>query len=87
MGAQAALPIWIEFMEAALKTRPEHPLDQPAGIVSIKIDPLTGKRALANDPVAQFEYFMTPFIPSDEKTASAPQAGENPVTTDGSGLY
>lgn len=76
-GNQAALPMWIEFMESALKGKPDHPLEQPAGIVSIKIDPLTGKRAAANDPVAQFEYFMTPYVPDEDKAAT-------PATTDGS---
>ncbi len=72
-GNQAALPIWMEFMQAALKGHPDRPLDQPAGIVSIRIDPLTGKRAPANDPVAQFEYFMTPYVPDeDSKLAASP---------------
>lgn len=70
-GAQAALPMWIEFMQSALKDRPERPMDEPAGIVSVKIDPMTGKRAAMNDPVAKFEYFMTPYIPDEDQTVTA----------------
>jgi len=65
-AAQAALPLWIEFMQSALKGKPEHLLEQPTGIVSVRIDPLTGKRASANDPVAMFEYFMLPYVPEKE---------------------
>jgi len=73
-GNKAALPMWMEFMQYALKDKPDHPAEQPPGIVSIKIDPLTGKRAAPNDPVAQFEYFMTPYVPDEDKAASAPAA-------------
>lgn len=99
-GNQAALPMWMEFMHEALKGKPDKPLDQPQGIVSIKIDPLTGKRAAANDPVAQFEYFMTPYVPDDDsKTAAAspaatpqadaPAANTTPeaTTPENGGLY
>ncbi len=99
-GNQAALPMWMEFMHEALKGKPDKPLDQPPGIVSIKIDPLTGKRAASNDPVAQFEYFMTPYVPDDDsKTAAAsPAAAVQPpaapatttpeaTTTENGGLY
>jgi penicillin-binding protein 1A len=101
-GAQAALPMWIQFMQTALKGRPEHSLDQPTDIVSIRIDPLTGMRALGNNPNAVFEYFMQPYVPGEDKenayantatgTAAAPAAatsnGEpNNQTTDGTGIY
>lgn len=65
-GAQAALPMWIQFMRAALQDKPVHPFEPPADIVSIKIDPLTGKRASANNPVAKFEYFMAEHTPGNE---------------------
>lgn len=71
-GAQAALPVWIEFMHHALKDQPDHPIEQPTGIVSVKIDPLTGKRASSNDPVAAFEYFMSPYIPDEDSEAKPP---------------
>lgn len=66
-GSTAALPMWIEFIQSALKKKPEHLLMQPPGIVSIRIDPMTGKRASATDPVAMFEYFMLPHVPEQER--------------------
>lgn len=62
-GAKAALPMWMQFIQSALKDKPEHPLEQPQGVVSIRIDPMTGRRASADDPVAMFEYFMLPYVP------------------------
>lgn len=65
-GSQAALPMWMQFIEAALKGKPEHMMDQPPNVVSIRIDPMTGRRASARDPVAAFEYFMLPHVPEAE---------------------
>lgn len=81
-GAQAALPMWIDFMQSALKGQPEHPLTQPSGIISIRIDPLTGKRTSTSDPVAKFEYFMFPYVP-DEDQAIAQETTTSDVLTDG----
>ncbi|MCD6039029.1 MAG: mrcA [Gammaproteobacteria bacterium] len=83
-GAQAALPLWIQFMEAALQGHPEHPMEQPPDIVSVRIDPLTGKRATANDPVGTFEYFMKPYIPVQEST---PAVQDNTTAPEGGGVY
>lgn len=83
-GNQAALPLWIQFMQAALQGRPEHHMEQPPGIVSVRIDPLTGKRATANDPVGTFEYFMTPYIPEQEPN---PVAQDNTTAPEGGGVY
>jgi penicillin-binding protein 1A len=69
-GSQAALPMWMAFMQSALKGIPEHPLVPPEGVVSVKIDPLTGKRAHANDPVAASEFFMSPYVPDEDKGIS-----------------
>lgn len=83
-GNQAALPLWIQFMQAALEGHPERPIEQPPGIVSVRIDPLTGKRATAHDPTGTFEYFMTPYIPEEEKN---PVAQDNTATTEGGSVY
>ncbi len=42
-GAQAALPIWISYMERALRTIPESLQNVPPGITTMSIDPITGK--------------------------------------------
>jgi penicillin-binding protein 1A len=56
-GGTAALPIWISFMEQALAGQPEVIHAQPAGLVTIKINPDTGNRAEPGEPDAVFEYF------------------------------
>jgi len=66
-GVQAAFPMWVNFMSTVLKNVPEIPMEQPAGIVSVRIDPQTGKRAGTNDPIAMFEYFMADYVPDNDK--------------------
>jgi penicillin-binding protein 1A len=69
-GGSAALPIWIDFMRDALENRPEFRLPQPAGIVSVRINPETGERARIDDPDAIFEVFRA------ENAPQAKQEGE-----------
>ncbi len=46
-GSQSALPIWMNFMGAALKGTPQKGWAMPAGIISVEIDPKTGARRAA----------------------------------------
>ena len=41
-GGRAALPIWLAFMQAALRDRPQPDFPVPDGIVFARIDPKTG---------------------------------------------
>ena len=86
-GAQAAVPMWTTFMQAALKNKPEHTLEQPAGIVSLRIDPLTGSRASANDPTAMFEYFMEQYVPSEDDVKAPPAQPGKQAPQEGGGIY
>ncbi len=83
-GSQAALPIWMQFMQYALKGAPEHFVEEPTGIVSARIDLYTGRRASSDDPDAMFEYFMTPYLPENE-TAQDDTYGNEIDGSDGSG--
>jgi penicillin-binding protein 1A len=56
-GAQAALPMWIEFMRTALKGVPEQPFEMPPGITTARIDKATGQLAPAGDPDSLLEVF------------------------------
>lgn len=56
-GGTAALPIWISFMEQALADQAIVNRPQPAGLVTIKINPDTGNRAEPGEPDSVFEYF------------------------------
>ncbi len=62
-GSTAPLPIWIDYMRSALAGKPEKVPAQPAGVVTMKIDPETGKLAAAGDPNAVFEYFLAEHRP------------------------
>lgn len=88
-GSSAALPIWMSFMQAALKNTPEHVQSTPPGIVSIRIDPMTGKRANAESPMARFEYFMTPYTPDKENPEALEQdaSAGGPTAESEGGLY
>lgn len=88
-GNQAALPMWMQFIQNALRDRPEHPIDQPPGIMNIRINPTSGQRAQASDPSAIFEFFMMPYLPgkdmtleSDMSTGSANDTSAN-ASSDG----
>lgn len=62
-GSSAALPIWIRFMRDALQNRPEVEMPQPPGLVTVRIDAETGKRAKAGEPGAIFEIFRADQVP------------------------
>ncbi len=60
-GAHSALPIWTEFMKRALDYRDYRNVKKfraPDGIVSVQIDPLSGKLSTAACPRAQAEVFI-----------------------------
>ena len=62
-GSAAALPVWIDFMREALRDRPESVMEQPSGLVTVRIDPDTGMLAAAGDPDAIFETFPADSVP------------------------
>ena len=81
-GGSAALPIWIDFMAAALEGRPEVEHPQPNGIVRVKIDTETGERI---DPEEQgvFEYFKSENVPELQRnTSTLPNGEQNPLPDD-----
>jgi len=58
-GAQAALPIWADFMQQATQTYPQGEFSTPPGIVFADIDAGNGKRAVAACPVVVREAFLS----------------------------
>jgi len=62
-GGKAALPIWIDFMQVALKNKAEEELTPPANITKVFIDPKTG---LLAQPESEgvWEYFRTSHEPT-----------------------
>jgi penicillin-binding protein 1A len=73
-GGRAALPMWIDFMRAALQDVPDHPFEQPPGLVTVRIDPDTGLLADGKDRKAIFETFLADHVPARESAS-----GENPT--------
>jgi penicillin-binding protein 1A len=62
-GARAALPMWINYMTKALEGVPERDMDPPPGLVSVKIDPLTGQLTGSANRNAIFEIFRADALP------------------------
>jgi penicillin-binding protein 1A len=62
-GSTAALPIWIDFMEIALKDVPQTQRQQPDKMVTIKIDEATGELARPGDASAVEEIFRAERTP------------------------
>lgn len=63
-GAQAALPIWTEFMKLATAGTPVTDFIPPPGIKMLDIDPLSGARATPNCPQVIREAFFEGEEPS-----------------------
>jgi len=66
-GSQAALPIWMGYMGAALKGVPEQQLSPPSGVVAMRVDPDTGLR-VAEAQEGVMDYFYQEFLPPEHET-------------------
>ncbi len=73
-GAIAALPAWMAYMGAALKGMPAQLMEEPPGLVTVRIDPATGLLARPDQSGAIFETFRLADVP--KRTAPAASAGE-----------
>jgi len=74
-GAHAALPIWIDIMKRALPLLPNTPFSVPDDIVSVRIDPDTGRRAADNSTHFVTEIFRKGELPPRDATSGkAPDA-------------
>ena len=77
-AAQAALPVWVDFMRVALAGKPEKQLARPDGLVTMKINAETGQAATDADTNTVFEIFRKENVPALENAAPA----DLPVNTD-----
>ena len=87
-GGKTALPMWIYFMEEALRGRPEHRQPEPPGVVRMWVSRETGAPTRAGASGALFEAFLEQYAPhpgmidySDESVGAETVA---PATTDDS---
>ncbi len=78
-GGVAALPIWISYMQKALKGVPEKLPDTPPNVVSLRINPESGLR---DDSSSLSDWFYAEFTPrAREAEAFAPAAAATPGAT------
>jgi penicillin-binding protein 1A len=64
-GGRAALPAWIDFMRVALEGMPESLQEEPNGLVTVRIDAETGKRADVDTRHSLFEIFRVENAPKE----------------------
>jgi penicillin-binding protein 1A len=65
-GATVAVPIWIDFMQQALKGMPERIMSRPDGLVDQLINIETGEPATPGDLNAVFEVFRQENAPNTD---------------------
>lgn len=56
-GGTTALPIWMKFMAAALEGKPENSQPMPDGMMTLRIDPATGRSARSGSTNGILEVF------------------------------
>ncbi|MGQ0621587.1 MAG: penicillin-binding protein 1A [Panacagrimonas sp.] len=73
-GGRAALPMWMDFMRAALKDHPETPRPRPSGLVTVRIDRRSGLLAAGGDSDAMTETVREDRVPQadDDRARSSP---------------
>jgi penicillin-binding protein 1A len=75
-GGIAALPIWISYMQKALKGVPEKPLVTPENVISVRINPESGLR---DDGSTLSEWFYAEFPPRGREDTLAPAVSGRPA--------
>ncbi|MCO4784381.1 penicillin-binding protein 1A [Marinomonas atlantica] len=76
-GGSASLPTWINYMRAALADTPASYVNKPASLITVRIDPETGERALPGQSNAMFEMFRQDHVPERRMNVRSEQAGSN----------
>jgi penicillin-binding protein 1B len=84
-GAASALPIWADFMSAALADHPEWTGDwqMPEGVQQKDIDPTTGQIAQADSTNKRAELFVNGTGPGSDTTAGSDEMAQQPGAGDG----
>ncbi len=84
-GAASALPIWADFMNAALANHPEWTGDwqMPEGVQQKDIDPTTGQIAQTDSTNKRAELFVNGTGPGSESADGTEEMAQQPGATDG----
>lgn len=85
-GGQTALPGWIQVMKVAHENKPRAEFPRPPGVVSLAIDPKTGKLAAEGQEGALDEVFLQGTEPTEtaEADGGAPPPPASPASHDAS---
>jgi penicillin-binding protein 1A len=81
-GGTVSLPIWMTYMAAALKDKPAHVQPEPEGILSLRVDPLSGRAAAPGTPGAYFELFKSEDTPPSNSEFGGGSAPGSPLPAD-----
>jgi penicillin-binding protein 1A len=73
-GGRAALPIWIEFMDVALRGRPARDFEVPGGIVFARVDTKSGLLASSQTETSLFQAFLEGTEPREQGAATTSAA-------------
>lgn len=76
-GATVAVPIWIDYMKAALDGKPQNSMRRPDGLEDRLINQNTGEPALPGTPDSIFEVFRSEYAPSTQPRPAAGQPGSD----------
>ncbi|MFO7859354.1 MAG: penicillin-binding protein 1A [Ectothiorhodospiraceae bacterium] len=74
-GSRAALPMWMDYMGQALEGVPEGQMNRPGGLVTVRIDPESGRVTDADNPDAIFETFRADNVPPEEDSGGGNDGG------------
>jgi len=74
-GGHAALPMWMQYMGAALAGTANEKREQPEGLVTVRIDPNTGLLARGGQSDAIFETFRADEVPQPNVDSRASGSG------------
>jgi penicillin-binding protein 1A len=75
VGGRAAAPIWLYFMEKAIKDTPVESFPVPEGIVFIKVDQKTGLPVKPSSPGSISECFLEGTTPDDTTSVNISEEG------------
>lgn len=75
-GGSVSLPPWIDYMREALEGTPPDFVTKPSSLVTVRIDPNTGERALPGQSNAIFEIFRKDHVPA-QRDLSLPTFNNN----------
>ena len=86
-GATAALPIWVDYMAAALKDFPERELTPPPNITTRYIDKATGRITTPDHPDGYLEYYLAGTEPDNPQSGGAEPALGDEENPESGGLF